>query len=66
MSVLSVPVVADFVARVRLALANHARKVRCEYAGLPAGTSTVLVPTRHGDIACTIYSPPAALADAPM
>jgi acetyl esterase len=58
MSVLSVPVVGDAVARMLAALADHAPTPRREFSELAVGTSIVAVPTRHGQVRCTVYRPP--------
>lgn len=58
MSVLSVPLVGDSVARMLAALADRAPKRRGEFSDLAADTSIVTVPTRHGQVRCTVYRPP--------
>ncbi|MGA6161660.1 alpha/beta hydrolase fold domain-containing protein [Amycolatopsis magusensis] len=60
MSILSFPPVADFAARTFSKLANRRTPYR---AVLPVRTEEIQVPTRHGEVAATLYHPPSA--DAP-
>ncbi|MEE1943196.1 alpha/beta hydrolase [Streptomyces sp. TRM 70361] len=57
MSVLSTPIVADTVARV-LRRGMSLMKPRPAFEEIPGRTRTVRVPTRHGEVECTVYSPP--------
>lgn len=66
MSVLSVPLVGDSVARTLAALADLAPKPRAEFSDLAVDTSVVAVPTRHGPVSCTVYHPPAEVGSAPV
>ena len=59
MSLLSVPLVGDSVARAFSKLVSVAPKPRREFSDLVLDTSTVAVPTRHGMVGCTVYRPPA-------
>lgn len=65
MSLLSKPLVGGSVARLLSALSSRAPKPRREFADLVVDTSVVVVPTRHGDVKCTIYRPPGDTAARP-
>ena len=58
MSILSIPVVADTVARVFAATVNPAPKAAVRFADIPARTSQASIPTRYGPVTATIYHPP--------
>jgi acetyl esterase len=65
MSVLSVPLVADSVARALGGLAAVAPKPRPEFPDLVADTTAVAVPTRHGPVSAAVYRAPAHRAGRP-
>jgi acetyl esterase/lipase len=58
MSILSNPVVADGVARLMGAAAARVLKPRPLFPEIPGRTSEITVPTRHGPMPATLYSPP--------
>lgn len=62
MSILAKPVVADAVARLFSATINPAPKPSVRFPEIPGNTTTVVIPTRHGDAAATVYWPEAASA----
>jgi acetyl esterase len=58
MSVLSIPVVADTLARAIAVTIRPAAKAGVNFPSIDGHTSTTTVPTRHGVVAATIYHPP--------
>jgi acetyl esterase len=56
-SVLSVPLVADTLARVFAAAVNPAPKAAVRFPEISGRTSTTSIPTRHGAVGATIYHP---------
>ncbi len=66
MSILSLPVVADSLARVFAATVNPAPKPAVRFADVPGRTTSTTIPTRHGPVAATIYHPPSNVASAPV
>lgn len=60
MSILSVPVVADTVARVFAATVNPAPKPAVRFPELQSRTSKATIPTRHGPVSAAVYHPPAS------
>jgi acetyl esterase/lipase len=58
-SVLRQPKVADTVARLFAVAVNPSPKAAVRFPGIEGRTSTVAIPTRHGDAAATVYHPPA-------
>jgi len=59
MSILSLPFIADTAARLFGKAGALAPKSRRQFPEIQGDTYVVSVPTRHGDVACTIYNPPA-------
>jgi acetyl esterase len=57
MSILSRQIVADNLARLFAALINPAPKPAVRFPDIAGRTSEVVVPTRHGDVAATVYHP---------
>ena len=58
MSILSVPLVADTVARAFAATVNPAPKAAVRFAEIPGRTTQATIPTRHGPVTATLYHPP--------
>ena len=58
MSILSLPVAADTLARVFAGAVNPAPKAAVRFAEIPGRTSQATIPTRYGPVAATIYHPP--------
>lgn len=58
MSILSTPWIADNIARLFSALINPAPHPAVRFPDVNADTSTVVIPTRHGNTQATIYHPP--------
>jgi acetyl esterase len=58
MSILSRQIVADNLARLFAALINPAPKPAVQFPDVAGRTSEVTVPTRHGNVAATLYHPP--------
>jgi acetyl esterase/lipase len=56
-SILSVPVVADTVARVFAATVNPAPNAAVRCPELQSRTSKVTIPTRHGPVSAAVYHP---------
>jgi acetyl esterase len=56
-SILSVPVVADTVARVFAATVNPAPNAAVRFPELQSRTSKVTIPTRHGPVSAAVYHP---------
>jgi acetyl esterase/lipase len=65
MSILSVPFVADTVARLFGKLSALAPRVRRQFPEIDGDTYTLSVPTRHGGVECTIYRPPSDADEKP-
>jgi acetyl esterase/lipase len=59
MSILSLPVIADTVARLFARTVNPAPKAAVRFANIPGRTSLAIIPTRYGPVAATLYHPPA-------
>jgi acetyl esterase len=59
MSILSLPVVADTVARLFARTVNPAPKAAVRFANIPGHTSQATIPTRYGPVTATLYHPPA-------
>ncbi|SHW78973.1 alpha/beta hydrolase [Mycolicibacterium phocaicum] len=57
MSILARPVVADAVARLFSSTINPAPKPGVRFPEIPGNTTSVVIPTRHGDTAATVYWP---------
>lgn len=66
MSILSIPAVADTVARLFAATINPAPKAAVRFEDIPARTSRATVPTRFGPAAATLYHPPTAVESPPV
>ncbi|MUL63532.1 carboxylesterase [Mycobacterium sp. CBMA 234] len=63
MSILAKPVVADAVARLFSSTINPAPKPGVRFPEIVGNTTSVVIPTRHGDTAATVYWPePAGVA----
>ncbi|RCV54645.1 alpha/beta hydrolase fold domain-containing protein [Marinitenerispora sediminis] len=60
MSLLSVPAVATAAAWVLKPVMVPRLKPELRFAEIPGRTAAVRVPTRHGDVACTVYLPAAS------
>lgn len=58
MSLLSLPWVADTLARLAARRPGPLIAAELSFAELPARTEDVVIPTRHGDIPATVYLPP--------
>ena len=58
MSVLSLPVVADSLARVFAATVNPSPKEQVCFADIPGRVSQTTIPTRFGTVSATLYHPP--------
>ncbi len=65
MSILSLPAVADTVARVFAATVNPAPKAPVRFADIPTRTSQVTIPTRYGPVVATICHPRSDTASPP-
>lgn len=59
MSILSIPVVADALARALGAAINPAPKTAVRFPEYRSATSRVSIPTRHGPVPATVYHPAA-------
>lgn len=57
MSILSKPLVADTLARLFSATVNPAPKPGVRFPEISGDTTEVVIPTRHGDTAATVYRP---------
>lgn len=57
MSILAWPVVADAVARLFSSTINPAPKPGVRFPEISGTTTSVVIPTRHGDTAATVYWP---------
>ncbi len=57
MSILAWPVVADAVARLFSSTINPAPKLGVRFPEISGTTTSVVIPTRHGDTAATVYWP---------
>lgn len=58
MGFLTVPAIADTVARFMGAFSPPPAKGLLGFPEIPGDTHIVQVPTRHGPVACTVYAPP--------
>lgn len=58
MSILSWQRVADMAARLFAATVNPAPKSAVRFPEIPGCTTTITIPTRHGDTGATVYHPP--------
>lgn len=65
-SLLSRPFVADSIARALSALSGLAPPPRRQFADLAVNTTAISVPTRHGDVPCTIYRAPGTTGRTPV
>ena len=65
MSMMSVPFIADTAARVMGGLTALAPKTGRRFPEIPGKSERLAVPTRHGDVACTLYRPPGGATAAP-
>ena len=61
MSILSLPLVADNLARVFAATVNPSPKAAVRFADIQARSSQTIIPTRHGQVPATLYHPPKAV-----
>lgn len=59
MSLLSTPVIADTIARAMGSIEPPAAKGDRGFPEISGDTRELTVPTRHGELACTLYRPPA-------
>lgn len=66
MSILSIPVVADTVARTFAATVNPTPKAAVRFADVPGRASPATIPTRYGPVTATIYHPSAEVESAPV
>ena len=66
MSILSIPVVADTVARMFAATVNPTPKAAVRFADIPARTSQASIPSRYGPVTATIYHPPSEVESPPV
>lgn len=66
MSILSVPVVADTLARVFAAAVNPAPKAAVRFPEWTGRTSELAIPTRHGVVSAAAYHPPAGTPNPPV
>lgn len=66
MSILSIPVVADVVARMFAATVNPTPKAAVRFAEIPGRTSQATIPTRYGPVTATIYHPPSGVEPPPV
>lgn len=57
MSILAKPIVADAVARLFSSTINPAPKPGVRFPEIAGNTTSVVIPTRHGDTAATVYWP---------
>ena len=55
MSILSLPVAADTLARVFAGAVNPAPKAAVRFAEIPGRSSQATIPTRYGPVAATLY-----------
>ena len=58
MSLLSIPLVADALARIFAATVNPAPKTAVRFPEITGRTSEITVPTRYGPTPATVYHPP--------
>jgi acetyl esterase/lipase len=66
MSILSLPVVADTVARVFARTVNPAPKPAVRFANIPGRTTQATIPTRYGPAEATLYHPPTSIGRPPV
>jgi acetyl esterase len=64
MSILSIPVVADTLARAFAAAVNPAPKTAVRFPDISCRTTEATIPTRYGNTSVSVYHPPVA-ADPP-
>jgi acetyl esterase len=65
MSIVRVPLVADSVARLMRRYVHPAPASELRFPDIPARTTITSIPTRHGEVATTIYGPPAEVQEMP-
>lgn len=65
MSILSRRPVADVVARVFAATINPTPKPGVRFPNIGGHTTTIAIPTRHGDVEATVYRPKSTTGDRP-
>lgn len=58
MSILSLPLLADNLARVFAATVNPSPKAAVRFADIQGRSSQAIIPTRHGQVPATLYHPP--------
>lgn len=58
MSILSKQMTADALARLFASMVNPWAKPGVRFREIPGRTTIVTIPTRHGDVAATLYHPP--------
>lgn len=66
MSILSMPVVADTLARVFATVVNAGPKAGVRFPEIDGRTSAEVIPTRHGPTAATVYHPPTSAGKPPV
>ncbi len=66
MTILSVPLVADTVARIFAATVSPAPKPAVRFSDIPSLTSHAAIPTRFGPVTATVYRPPSDVASPPV
>lgn len=66
LSILSVPQVADAVARVFAAAVNPAPKSAVRFPEFAARRGEIAIPTRHGPVSATVYRPPTETTNPPV
>ena len=66
MSILSLPVAADTLARVFAGAVNPAPKAAVPFAEIPGRSSQATIPTRYGPVAATLYHPPSDVGCPPV
>ncbi|WKG03466.1 alpha/beta hydrolase [Mycolicibacterium sp. HK-90] len=66
MSILTKQMTADALARMFSAMVNPWAKPGVRFPEIPGRTTFMTIPTRHGDVAATVYRPPAGEAPPPV
>ncbi len=66
MSILSKQMTADALARMFSAMVNPLAKPGVRFPEIQGRTTFVTIPTRHGDVAATVYHPPSGDASSPV
>lgn len=66
MSILSIPLVADNLARVFAATVNPAPKPSVCFADIPGRTSDTIIATRYGPVHAKVYHPPSDIGPPPV